>query len=184
MADHHRHHSRAWKTPHQVEVSVDGARMDLVTFGGPADRDLSYRSPFESDAEIDRRLTFRIPIKAGMRSIMATFVWNSETQYDGLLQPFIRTNHDTLSYRGLPAVDWLTVAGPFHRGRNRRIPEPPADLRLPAGHGAKETTVRKRNRRDIGPARIPRPPTDREMKKAGRLLRILPQTTAEVSMTE
>lgn len=105
---------RGLEDTHQIELSIDGARFDLVTVGGTTDRDLSYRSPFESDADIDRRLTFRVPIRAGMHSIMTTFVWNSETQYDGLLEPFIRTNHDTLSYRGLPAVDWLTVAGPFH----------------------------------------------------------------------
>ena len=156
---------RGLEDTHQIELSVDGARVHLANFGGTADRDLSYKSPFESDADIDRRLTFRVPIKAGMHSIMATFVWNSETQYDGILQPFIRTNHDTLSYRGLPAVDWLTVAGPFHVTGTGESPSRRQIFVCHPANEKEELPCAKKIIQTLARRAYRRPTTTREMEK-------------------
>ena len=99
--------------PHQLEISVDGVRAKLVTFGGPADRDLSYENPGKSAEDVDRRLTVRVPVKAGPRTVVATFLNEGDAQNDNVLQPFLRTNLDPLGYRGLPAVDRVSVTGPF-----------------------------------------------------------------------
>ena len=97
--------------PHQLEISVDGVRAKLITFGGPADRDLSYENPGKSAEDIDRRLT--VPVKAGPRTVVATFLNEGDAQNDNVLQPFLRTNLDPLGYRGLPAVDRVSITGPF-----------------------------------------------------------------------
>lgn len=97
----------------QVEVSVDGVRVKLITIGGPTDRDLSYENSGKSAEEIDKRLTLRIPVKAGPRTVVATFLKQSDAENDNILQPFMRTNLDPLGYRGLPAVDRLSITGPF-----------------------------------------------------------------------
>ncbi len=99
--------------PHQLEISVDGVRAKLVTFGGPADRDLSYENPGKSAGDVDRRLTVRVPVKAGPRTVVATFLNEGDAQNDNVLQPFLRTNLDPLGYRGLPAVDRVSITGPF-----------------------------------------------------------------------
>ncbi len=99
--------------PHQLEISVDGVRAKLVTFGGPADRDLSYENPGKSAEDVDRRLTVRVPVKAGPRTVVATFLNEGDAQNDNVLQPFLRTNLDPLGYRGLPAVDRVSITGPF-----------------------------------------------------------------------
>jgi len=99
--------------PHQLEISVDGVRAKLLTFGGPADRDLSYENPGKSAGDVDRRLTVRVPVKAGPRTVVATFLNEGDAQNDNVLQPFLRTNLDPLGYRGLPAVDRVSITGPF-----------------------------------------------------------------------
>jgi hypothetical protein len=105
---------RGLEEPHQIELSVDGVRAGFVTFGGPADRDQSYQNPGLSASEIDKRLTFRIKAKAGPHKVLVTFPTKSEAQDDGLLHPFHRANIDPLGYRGLPAVDRVTITGPFN----------------------------------------------------------------------
>ena len=97
----------------QLEVSVDGVRTRLITIGGPTDRDLSYENSGKSAEEIDKRLTVRVQVKAGPRTVIATFLKQSDAQADDVLQPYMRTNLDPLGYRGLPAVDRVSVAGPF-----------------------------------------------------------------------
>jgi hypothetical protein len=99
--------------PHQVEVSVDGQRVGLVTIGGKEDQDLSYTNSGKSADDIDRRLTVRVPVKAGQRSVAATFLTEAEVQNDSILEPFLRANLDPLDFRGLPAVDRLSVSGPY-----------------------------------------------------------------------
>jgi hypothetical protein len=98
--------------PHQVEISVDGVRVKLATIGGPADRDLSYENSGKSEDDIDGRLTVTIPVKAGPRTVVATFLTESEVQDDYILQPFLRNNLDPLDFRGLPVVDRITINGP------------------------------------------------------------------------
>ncbi len=98
----------------QIELSVDGARAKLITIGGPADRDLSYENSGKSAEEIDRRLTFRVTVKAGPRTVIATFLKQSDAENDNILQPYMRTNLDPLGYRGLPAVDRISITGPFN----------------------------------------------------------------------
>jgi mono/diheme cytochrome c family protein len=105
---------RGLEETHQIDLGIDGARVGFVTFGGPTDRDKSYENPGLSASEIDRRLTFRVNAKAGPHEVMATFPVKSETANDGILQPFFRANIDPLGYRGLPAVDRITVAGPYN----------------------------------------------------------------------
>jgi len=98
---------------HQVEISVDGVRVKLVTVGGKEDQELSYSNSGKSASEIDQRLTVRVPVKAGPRTVVATFLTDSEAQDDSILEPFERANLDALDFRGLPVVDRVSVTGPL-----------------------------------------------------------------------
>ncbi len=99
---------------HQVEVSIDGARVALVTIGGKEDQELSYSNSGKSADDIDRRLTVRVPVKAGERTVIATFPTEAEVQNDSILEPLLRTSFDPLDFRGLPAVDRISISGPYN----------------------------------------------------------------------
>jgi len=99
---------------HQVEISVDGNRVKLATIGGKDEAELSYINSGTSVAGIDARLTVRVPVKAGPRTVVATFLAEGEAEDDNILQPFERANLDPLDFRGLPAVDRVSITGPLH----------------------------------------------------------------------
>jgi Protein of unknown function (DUF1592)/Protein of unknown function (DUF1588)/Protein of unknown function (DUF1585)/Protein of unknown function (DUF1587)/Protein of unknown function (DUF1595) len=99
---------------HQVEISIDGQRVKLATIGGKDEAELSYTNSGKSAAEIDARLTVHVPVKAGPRTVVATFLAEGESQDDNILEPFQRANLDPLDFRGLPAVDRVSVTGPLH----------------------------------------------------------------------
>jgi hypothetical protein len=105
---------RGLEDRHQVEISVDGARLKLATIGGPEDEHLSLTNSGASATDIDQRLSVRVPLKAGPHDVVATFLTDieSEAQDDNVLQPFIRSNYDVLDYRGEPVIDRITVEGP------------------------------------------------------------------------
>lgn len=143
---------------HQVEISVDGQRVKLATIGGKAEQELSYTNSGKSAEEIDSRLTVHVPVKAGMRTVMATFMAEGESEDDNILEPFERANLDPLDFRGLPAVDRVTIIGPLHSTgpgdtASRRLifvcrPTSPAD-ELPCAKRIIRTLARKAYRRPV-----------------------------------
>jgi hypothetical protein len=98
---------------HQVEISIDDQRVKLATIGGKDEQELSYTNSGKSAEEIDARLTVRVPVKAGLRTVVATFMAEGEAQDDNILEPFERANLDPLDFRGLPAVDRVSITGPL-----------------------------------------------------------------------
>ncbi len=105
---------RGLEDQHQLEISVDGARVRLAAFGGAEDQHLSETNSGQSCIDIDGRLSVRVPVKAGPHEVTATFLTGieSEAQDDNILKPFIRSNYDVLDFRGEPVVDRLTIEGP------------------------------------------------------------------------
>ena len=70
-------------------------------------------NPGTFGADLDRRLTVRLPVKAGTHTIWATTVLKSHAPRDDLIKPFLRTTVDGLDIMGDPSVDRLTIEGPF-----------------------------------------------------------------------
>jgi hypothetical protein len=105
---------RGMEDPHQIEISLDGERLALVTVGGHDDFVSMAQNPGTFGANLDQRLTVRVPVKAGMREITATTVLRSHALRDDLIKPFLRTTVDGLDITGDPSVDRLTVEGPFN----------------------------------------------------------------------
>jgi len=96
--------------PHQLEISVDGERLQLATLGGNA---VGRRSgarqpqPRTGEADPDRALEFRIPIKAGPRLVGVTFIERDEVRDESTLRPRMRG-------RGTePALSLVTISGPY-----------------------------------------------------------------------
>jgi mono/diheme cytochrome c family protein len=110
--------------PHQLDVRLDGARVRLfavggeehgevapVAFGGTIDGSPEWeRYAREADAKFEVRL----PVKAGSHVLAAAFL-SDLWMPDEVLQPrqigFGRDTNELLE--GMPALDSLTVTGPF-----------------------------------------------------------------------
>jgi len=103
---------RGLEHPHQLEISVDGERILLQTVGGDAENGRAGATITDKSDATDARLRVRVPIQAGPREVVATFVrkiGESTTR----LRPFDRSNADTYESIGRPHVESLTVIGPF-----------------------------------------------------------------------
>jgi mono/diheme cytochrome c family protein len=96
--------------PHQLEITVDGERAHLVALGastrGRRGR-ASTPPPRTGEADPDKPIEFRIPIKAGPRIVGITFIERDEVRDESTLRPRMRS-------RGTePALSLVTIAGPY-----------------------------------------------------------------------
>jgi len=104
---------RGMEDPHEIEIAMDGTRLQLVRVGGKEDFASMSANPGTFGADLDRRLTVRIPVKAGTHTITAATILRSNAIRDDLIKPFLRTTVDGLDIMGDPSVDRVTVEGPF-----------------------------------------------------------------------
>ncbi len=83
---------------HEIELSVDGARVAIAAIGGP-------QGPAGPRAA--EHASFRVPISAGPHLVGVTFVEHSEALDEGLVRLRMRS-------RGtLPAIAMATIRGPY-----------------------------------------------------------------------
>jgi mono/diheme cytochrome c family protein len=104
---------RGMEDPHDIEMAIDGTRLTVVTVGGRDDFGRMAENPGTFGADLDRRLTVRLPVTAGTHTIWATTVLKSHAPRDDLIKPFIRTTVDGLDIMGDPSVDRITIEGPY-----------------------------------------------------------------------
>ena len=105
---------RGMEDAHQIEISVDGNQVRLVTAGGHDEFLKMTANPGLFGADLDKQLTVRVPLKAGPHVITASTVLRSHAEKDDLVKPFLRTTIDGLDIMGDPSVDRLTVEGPLN----------------------------------------------------------------------
>jgi mono/diheme cytochrome c family protein len=83
---------------HQLEITVDGERRQLLTVGGGAGRGPRRPGPMQ----------VRVAVKAGPRLIGVTFIQKTEALDEATLHPRVRT-------RGTqPAIGAVTIRGPYN----------------------------------------------------------------------
>jgi len=130
---------RGMEDPHDVEIAMDGARLTVVTAGGRDDFGRMAENPGTFGADLDRRLTVRLPVKAGTHTLWATTVLKSQAPRDDLIKPFIKTTIDGLDIMGDPSVDRITIEGPYavvasgNSASRRKILQCHPTLREPQG---------------------------------------------------
>jgi Protein of unknown function (DUF1592)/Protein of unknown function (DUF1588)/Protein of unknown function (DUF1585)/Protein of unknown function (DUF1587)/Protein of unknown function (DUF1595) len=105
---------RGLQTAHQVEFSVDGKRIYLVSIGGPKDLAALFNAPTETGDAVDARLQTEVAVPAGPHTVGTAFLQNSQFAEPTRLQPFLRSSVDNFDWAGHPHVQMLTVTGPFH----------------------------------------------------------------------
>ncbi len=105
---------RGLAAEHQVEFAVDGQRVRLATFGGPADLAALFEKPTDTGDAVDARLRVRIPVKAGPHEVTAAFLQGPMVAIPDRLQPYIRSSVDNFDWAGLPHMQTFAITGPFH----------------------------------------------------------------------
>jgi hypothetical protein len=104
---------RGLEIPSQVEVTLDGARLKLVTIGGKEDADLGNTNPTASAEQLAKRVELQVPITAGPHQVGFTFLQQSSGPTVELLQPYLREKVDPINTAGIPEIDWVSISGPF-----------------------------------------------------------------------
>ncbi len=133
-----------FEAPHTLEVSLDGALVQVFTAGGPPPADAprdsdEYRAWRDRQRTIDDDWEFRLPVTAGPHELRVTFVRRTAAYPETLRQPYLRpytsiTGGDT---RVQPYLGSVTVTGPFAASGGPPVEETPSHRRIficrPAG---------------------------------------------------
>jgi len=90
--------------PHQLEVTVDGRRMQIATVGENAG---GRGGRGRGRGAAVKPLEFRIPIKAGPRLVGVTFISRDEVRDESTLRPRMRGRGPE------PALSLVTISGPY-----------------------------------------------------------------------
>jgi len=104
---------RGLETPHQVEFSLDGKRVQLVSIGGRDDLASLFEKPTDTGDAVDARMQADVAVPAGPHTIAVAFLDNPQFAEPMRLQPFLRSSVDNFDWTGHPHFQTLTVSGPF-----------------------------------------------------------------------
>jgi len=105
---------RGLEYPHQLEISVDGVRVHLASFGGDKEIASSSENPTTTGDAVDGRFTARVPLKAGPHDISVAFLEKTHALNTRRLQPYVRSSADTIDFSGQPHIDEVLLSGPFN----------------------------------------------------------------------
>jgi hypothetical protein len=105
---------RGLEHPQQLEITVDGQRVFLVTVGGGDDFKLLFKDTTAAAAGVEKRMKVRAKVTAGPHEIAATFLHRSAVSDTRTLQPYLRSSVDTYDFTGRPHIDTVTITGPFN----------------------------------------------------------------------
>jgi hypothetical protein len=104
---------RGLEYPHQLEISVNGARVHLASFGGDKEITASSDNPTITGDDVDGRFTVRVPLKAGPAKIGVAFLEKTHALNTRRLQSYVRSSADTIDFSGNPHIDEVILTGPF-----------------------------------------------------------------------
>ncbi len=105
---------RGLEYAHQLEITVDGARVHLASFGGDEDFKASLKNPTLAGDDVEARSRARVRLTAGPHTIGVAFIEKTAAQNSWRLQPFLRSSHDTFDPTGYPHIDVFAVTGPYN----------------------------------------------------------------------
>ena len=115
--------------PHDLEVTIDGERIDLLTVGKKPDPD-DPRGLYTPQIEA---LEVRAPVTAGPHEVRVAFLRKTSAEPEGIrklyLRPFTGEGSGGDS-RYQPYVESLTIAGPYESSGSRPVEETPSRERI------------------------------------------------------
>jgi mono/diheme cytochrome c family protein len=112
--------------PHQLDVSVDGARVWTYTVGGP---EVVKERGDDRTKKIHDALQFRAPVKAGTHLVQVYFVQKTSAYVEDLFDPYLRRD----PYRagnGEPGLSSVAITAPNAAGQVAATKDSPSRRRL------------------------------------------------------
>jgi mono/diheme cytochrome c family protein len=97
------------REPHVLEITLDGYRLELFNVIPNRNRLGSYYA----DEDVDRHLNLRIPVTAGPHTVGAAFLQNNSALIETERQPYQAQFNQDRHPRQQPAVQSVSIAGPF-----------------------------------------------------------------------
>jgi uncharacterized protein DUF1592/uncharacterized protein DUF1588/uncharacterized protein DUF1587/uncharacterized protein DUF1585/uncharacterized protein DUF1595 len=104
---------RGLEYPHQLEISVNGERVHVASFGGDKEITASSDNPTITGDDVDGRFTVRVPLKAGPARIGVAFIEKTHALNTRRLQSYVRSSSDTIDFSGYPHIDEVILTGPL-----------------------------------------------------------------------
>ena len=95
--------------PHQMEVTLDGVRLELFTIVPNRNGDGIYYS----DEGVDKHLNLRVAVKAGPHEIGVTFLGKPSALIQTERQPYVARFNMNRHPRTTPAVYSVAISGPW-----------------------------------------------------------------------
>jgi hypothetical protein len=105
---------RGLEYEHQLEISVDGERVHLASFGGDREIAASSDNPTTTGDDVDGRFTARVPLPAGPHRIGVAFLEKTHALNTRRLESYVRSSSDTIDFSGYPHIDEVILTGPFN----------------------------------------------------------------------
>ena len=103
---------RGLQEPHDIELALDDARVRLFSLDGGAHMyEERYYNAETPSLGADNALRVRMPVKAGSRSLVATFPVKSSALEEDMVKE--RTFGPGFGLKGLPQIEGLTITGPY-----------------------------------------------------------------------
>ena len=96
--------------PHQMEMTLDGERLELFTVTPDRNRFGSYYA----DEDVDKHLELRASVTAGPHDIGATFLQRNSALIESTRQPYDAHFNMDRHPRVQPAVRSVSIAGPYN----------------------------------------------------------------------
>jgi mono/diheme cytochrome c family protein len=105
---------RGLQESHNLELAIDGWRTELFTLdGGPhMYKQEGYDSPTPA-LTADDGLRIRVPVKAGLREVVATFPLKTSALLEDLSRPLLISYPGSNDVNGLPGVSSIIITGPY-----------------------------------------------------------------------
>ncbi len=99
--------------PHEVEIMLDGERLELFTMMPSENRVLLAGAVYYADEGIDNHLKVRVPVTAGPHVVTATFIKKNSALLETTRAPYDAHFNMDRSPRQQPAVRSVSIVGPF-----------------------------------------------------------------------
>lgn len=97
-------HIEGLTEPHEVELLLDGERLELFTVNPPEDKNLS---------DADKHLKLRLPLRAGPHEVAAAFIKKPSTLIETERQPYQAHFNFYRHPRIQPAIYSVSILGPY-----------------------------------------------------------------------
>jgi mono/diheme cytochrome c family protein len=143
---------------HQLELSLDGARLQLFELTPRAG--MGAGQGYDSEG---KALELRVPVKAGPHSVGVTFVRKTSALVEGLRQPFLAP-HSEGAPRSQPAVASVTIVGPFDAMGVSETPSRQKIFVCQPASAAAEAGCARQILSTLARRGYRRPPTDAELR--------------------